>query len=97
MAKIMAVDDEPDVLDLIVMVLKSGGPDVVAAASGTECLGKFQLEKPDLVLLDIMMPDMNGHQVLKRIKEMAPEQRVAFLTSSGSPRRRERRRSMRVP
>ena len=83
MAKIMAVDDEPDVLDLIVAVLKSGGYDVVACASGTECLGKFQLEKPDLVLLDVLMPDIDGHQVLKRIKEMAPDQRVAFLTVLG--------------
>ncbi len=81
--KIMAVDDEPDTLDLIVKILKSGGYDVVPCESGTECLSKFRTEKPDLILLDILMPDIDGHQVLKNIKEIAPEQRVAFLTVLG--------------
>ena len=79
----MAVDDEPDVLDLVVMVLKSGGHEVVSAGSGTEALAKYMRDKPDLVLLDVNMPDMDGHQVLKKMKEMKPDQKAAFLTVLG--------------
>lgn len=66
--KIMVVDDEPDVVDLVKLVLESDGFDVVTAYSGKEALDKIALEMPDLVLLDIMMPQMDGWEVYSRIK-----------------------------
>jgi two-component system response regulator VicR len=66
--KIMVVDDEPDVVDLVKLVLKSDGFRVVTAYSGKEALDKIDREMPDLVLLDIMMPQMDGWEVYSRIR-----------------------------
>jgi two-component system response regulator VicR len=66
--KIMVVDDEPDVVDLVKLVLESDGFDVVTAYSGKEALDKIVQQMPDLVLLDIMMPQMDGWEVYSRIK-----------------------------
>ncbi|MGA9142014.1 MAG: response regulator [Methanocella sp.] len=66
--KIMVVDDEPDVVDLVKLVLESDGFSVVTAYSGKEALEKIDNEMPDLVLLDIMMPQMDGWEVYSRIK-----------------------------
>jgi two-component system response regulator VicR len=66
--KIMVVDDEPDVVDLVKLVLESDGFDVVTAYSGKEALEKIVKDMPDLVLLDIMMPGMDGWEVYSRIR-----------------------------
>jgi two-component system, OmpR family, response regulator VicR len=66
--KIMVVDDEPDVVDLVKLVLESDGFSVVTAYSGKEALDRLVQEMPDLVLLDIMMPQMDGWEVYSRIK-----------------------------
>jgi two-component system, OmpR family, response regulator VicR len=66
--KIMVVDDEPDVVDLVKLVLESDGFSVVTAYSGKEALEKIDREMPDLVLLDIMMPQMDGWEVYSRIR-----------------------------
>ena len=66
--KIMVVDDEPDVVDLVKLVLESDGFNVVMAYSGKEALEKIGQEMPDLVLLDIMMPQMDGWEVYSRIR-----------------------------
>lgn len=78
--KIMVVDDEPDTVDLVKLVLETEGYDVVEALSGRECLEKIKKEAPDAVLLDIMMPEMDGWEVFRRIKELRPELPVAMLT-----------------
>ena len=81
--KIMIVDDEPDVVDLVKLVLKSEGYEVVTAYSGKEALEKVGVEMPDLVLLDIMMPQMDGWEVYNRIKSNAKTKDipVAMLTA----------------
>jgi len=66
--KIMVVDDEPDVVDLVKLVLESDGFDVVTAYSGKECLEKLEKATPDLILLDIMMPQMDGWEVYSRLR-----------------------------
>ncbi len=80
MTKIMVVDDEPDTVDLIKLVLETEGFEVIPAYSGRECLEKLKVEKPALVLLDIMMPEMDGWEVFHRIKEKHSELPVAMLT-----------------
>jgi DNA-binding response OmpR family regulator len=81
MVKIMAVDDEPDITKLMEKILKKAGYKVITCNSGQECLEKFPKEKPDLVLLDVMMPEMDGWEVYKRIKKMNKNQKVAFITA----------------
>jgi len=80
MSKILVVDDEPLNRELLKDFLEANDYDVILASGGKEALEKIK-EKPDLVLLDIMMPDMNGLQVLDKIKEMAPSMEVIMVTS----------------
>jgi two-component system response regulator VicR len=76
----MVVDDEPDTIDLVKLILESEGIDVIGANSGFECLEFIKEELPDAILLDIMMPDMNGWETFHKIKENNPGLPVAMLT-----------------
>jgi DNA-binding response OmpR family regulator len=66
--RILVVDDEPDVLRMLQVVLGRRGHDVLTAASGMEGLVRAQGDRPDLVLLDIMMEGMDGWETLKLLK-----------------------------
>ncbi len=79
--KVLVVDDEPDTLELVKLVLESGGFETVLAANGMEALDKVGDTKLDLVLLDIMMPDMDGWDVFRKIKEKYPTLPIAILTA----------------
>lgn len=79
--KVLIVDDEPDTLELVKLVLESGGFETMSAANGMEALAHIDRKKPDLVLLDIMMPDMDGWDVFRRIKEKNPKIPIAILTA----------------
>ena len=81
--KILVVDDEDDILHFLELVLKEKGYDVVTASNGHEALTRAQIEKPDLVLLDIMMPQMDGWEVLKllRVDEETMQIPVAMLSA----------------
>lgn len=80
-AKILVVDDEPDTLELIRLVLESGGFKVIPASSGVEALKILETVRPALVLLDIMMPDMDGWEVFRKIKEKDSSISIAILTA----------------
>src|SRR3990172_4543028 len=67
--KIMLVDDEPEFTFILKKILEKEGFDVVETHSGKECLERVKVEKPGLILLDIMMPEMDGWEVCRRIKE----------------------------
>jgi CheY-like chemotaxis protein len=64
----MVVDDDPDVLFTVGEVLKKSGYQVMKAGGGEECIDLLLQKVPDLLLLDIMMPDMDGWEVLKEIR-----------------------------
>ena len=83
MKKILVVDDEDDILHFLELVLREKGYEVVTASGGHEALTKAQLERPDLVLLDIMMPQMDGWEVLKllRVDEETSDIPVAMLSA----------------
>ncbi|MCM8830265.1 MAG: response regulator [Candidatus Omnitrophica bacterium] len=66
--KILVIEDDMNNLKILSMALKSAGYIVFGATNGEEGLELFRQEKPDLVILDIMMPVMDGWEVLKRIK-----------------------------
>src|SRR6185295_11799030 len=66
--KILIVDDDIDSLKLIGMMLQRQGYEVAAANAGNQALSKALSERPDLIILDVMMPDMNGYEVCKRLR-----------------------------
>jgi len=81
--KILVVDDEDDILHFLELVLREKGYDVATASGGHEALTKAQIEQPNLILLDIMMPQMDGWEVLKllRVDEETADIPVAMLSA----------------
>jgi len=65
--KILVVDDDPDILDATAMILESQGYDVVTARDGVEGLANLKAETPDLLILDLLMPKMDGFSVLREL------------------------------
>jgi two-component system KDP operon response regulator KdpE len=80
--KILAVDDEKRMVRFIQLNLEQDGFQVVTAYNGKEALEQVRTQLPDLVLLDIMMPDINGFEVLKKIREVSNVP-VIMLTAKG--------------
>jgi CheY-like chemotaxis protein len=80
--KIMVVDDEEDLLVLVKGVLESEGYEVSTKKNGQECLDSVKTEKPDLIILDMMMPGMSGREVCEKLRQdpATKEQKVFFLT-----------------
>src|SRR5712692_1696030 len=68
-AKILVVDDTPKNVKLLADLLTVKGYSVVTAASGSEALVLMDAERPDLVLLDVVMPEMSGYEVCRKIRE----------------------------
>ena len=66
--KILLVDDDPDFVEAVKVIVESGGYDVRIAYDGEEGLEAVAEEKPDLVVLDVMMPVMNGHEACAKLK-----------------------------
>ena len=84
-ARILIVDDTPQNIRLLEAVLIPRGYDVVSATSGPEALARVASEQPDIVLLDIMMPGMSGHEVCRTLRD-DPATRalpVVMITASG--------------
>lgn len=67
--KILAVDDDPDILDALTMILESRGYQVVTARDGIEALANLKAEVPDLMILDLLMPKMDGWAVCKELQD----------------------------
>lgn len=84
--KIMLVDDEPDILLVERTILKKEGHEIIEVESGEECLERLETEKPDMILLDVMMPGIGGWETGKLIKENESTRDipVIMLTVRGS-------------
>ncbi|HZA54718.1 MAG TPA: response regulator [Candidatus Udaeobacter sp.] len=67
---IMVVDDNPDIITIVKTILEGKGYKVFSASSGAELLNLLDNQKPDLIILDIMMPEMDGLEVLTRLKSV---------------------------
>jgi CheY-like chemotaxis protein len=84
--KILVIDDEPDILKVTSIRLKKLGYNVLTAVNGKQGLDTIRREKPDLVLLDLVMPSMNGAEVCEQIKndKVLKHIPIILFTASGS-------------
>ncbi|MDY3049634.1 MAG: response regulator transcription factor [Rothia sp. (in: high G+C Gram-positive bacteria)] len=80
-AKLLVVDDEPNILELLATSLRFAGFEVVTAANGREALEKAESESPDLAVLDVMLPDMDGFTVTRKLRNSGRHFPVLFLTA----------------
>lgn len=81
-ARILVVDDEPDVVTLIERILQPEGFEVLQAYDGISALDMAERDKPDLILLDIMMPMMSGYEVCEQLKTNPQTQHIPVLAFS---------------
>jgi DNA-binding response OmpR family regulator len=98
MPKILVVDDEPDLVRLVEFRLEREGWDVVTASDGLSAVGTAIDEKPDLIFLDVMMPGMDGFEVLEQIrtKRGIHKTPVIMLTAKGTTPDLEKARALYV-
>jgi len=68
-AKILIVDDDPDIVDALYVLLEGEGYDVVSASDGEEGLARIKEEDPDLIILDLLMPKLDGYGVCKTLQD----------------------------
>jgi DNA-binding response OmpR family regulator len=80
--KVMVVDDEESILELEKAILETAGYEVMTAESGEKCIEKLKTLKPDLVLLDMMMPGMSGRETCEKMRQDPKTKglKVAFVT-----------------
>lgn len=84
MARILVVDDEPMVLDLLQKALTRKGHEVIKADGGRKAIQLFRQDHPDLTILDLNLPDINGIDVLREIRSVDPHTPVIILTGAGT-------------
>lgn len=80
-AHLLVIDDEPSIRDLLGAALRFAGFAVRTAADGNEALHLLSDEVPDLLVLDVMLPDMDGFTLLRKIRERHPDLPVVFITA----------------
>src|SRR5580698_2928302 len=79
--QVLVVDDEPNIRELVQVALKFHGCTVITAANGKDALRQAEASQPDLVVLDVMLPDMDGFEVCRRLRAAGNEVPVIFLTA----------------
>src|SRR4051812_1728788 len=82
--KVLLVDDERALTNLITMALRYEGWAVEVAHDGRDAISSFSAVQPDVLVLDIMLPDIDGLQILRRIRSQSPDTPVLFLTARDS-------------
>jgi DNA-binding response OmpR family regulator len=93
---VLYIEDEPDMLELVELILKRRGMEFSAAAGGIPGLEKIAKLKPDLVLLDLMMPDIDGWDVYAQLKENANWARIPVLIVTARAQSDERLQNVRI-
>ena len=77
--RVVYIEDEPEMIDLVKLILSRRGFEVIGANGGREGLEAIQRDKPDLVLLDLMMPDMDGWEVYQQMKASEESKRIPVI------------------
>src|SRR4026208_903543 len=83
-ASILIVDDEESILTSLSSILQDEGYDVVTVKNGGEALRIYTTDPPDLMLLDIWMPEMDGMETLRRVRVLVPAAQVMMMSGHGS-------------
>ena len=83
MSRILVVDDTPIQLKILISIMRNKGFDIVVANNGPEALASVQSQKPDLILLDIVMSDMDGYEVCTRLKNNPQHADIPILFLTG--------------
>ena len=96
MAKVLGIDDEPNMRTLLDMLLRSKWHDVMLADNGWTGLQLFHKERPDVILLDLNMPKLDGVTLLKIIRSVDLKQPVIVLTGDTSPETEQQVRAIGV-
>ena len=79
--KVLVVDDEPNIRDLLSASLRFAGHQVLTSPNGTDAINKIVEQQPDIILLDVMLPDVSGFGVTKKIRSLGIETPILFLTA----------------
>ena len=98
--RVLVVDDEPNIVDVVSMALRYQGFEVASAATGQEALAAVERFRPELMVLDVMLPDMEGFEVAERLGAQRGHIPIIFLTARDAtagqaPRADDRRRRLR--
>ena len=80
-ARLLVVDDEPNIRDLLATSLRFAGFEVFTASTGNEAIREATENQPDLVVLDVMLPDMDGFTVTRRLRDRGEQYPILFLTA----------------
>lgn len=89
--RVLVVDDEEDVEQFVSMILENAGYEVQCAGDGEQALRKIETQRPDLVVLDLMMPKVNGWEVLERLHSAGAPPPVVVILSALDDHERARR------
>jgi CheY-like chemotaxis protein len=84
MAHILVVDDQKQIRSLLRTLLESIGHEVIEASSGREGLCHYRTARPDLVITDMQMPDMNGAEMIEHLRHIVPSVKIIVLSGSHS-------------
>src|SRR5580765_8586060 len=96
MVKILVIDDEPSIRSLLDTLLRRKGYEVILADSGRKGLELFRREHPDVIVLDLKMPEMDGLTVLRQIRSVDLKQSVIIFTGAGTPETEQQIRALGV-
>jgi two-component system, chemotaxis family, chemotaxis protein CheY len=96
MAKVLVIDDEQGIRSLLDTLLSRKGYDVVLAENGQKGLECFRRERPDVLVLDLKMPEMDGLTVLRQVRSLDPRMPVIILTGAGTAETEQRVRALGV-
>lgn len=77
--KILVIDDEANIVKMVQSRLKASGYDAIVATDGKQGIDKAKNEKPDLIILDIMMPEMDGYETLAQLKEIPETKNIPVI------------------
>jgi|SRR5688572_22416126 CheY-like chemotaxis protein len=96
MAKILVIDDERSIRQLLDAFLRRKGYDVVLAENGQRGMELFRQEQPDVIVLDLNMPEMDGLTVLQRIRSLSLHQRLIMFSGAWTPEKEQQVRALGV-
>ena len=96
MSKILVIDDEQGIRNLLDTLLSRKGYEVILASNGQKGLELCRRERPDVVVLDLKMPEMNGLTVLQQVRQLNPVQPVVILTGAGTAEAEQQVRALGV-